>query len=80
MAEEPERPEKEAVDEQVGGQGGEGEPAAEVTPEIGEEDLAEGRTGHSAPAGDVGVPSDEDIAEEEPEARQDQGAPEDEEA
>lgn len=52
---------------QVGGSEGEGARNAAVTPRIGEDANAE-QTQSPSPSDDVGVPSDEEIAEEEREA------------
>lgn len=57
--------ENQGVDEDVAGRGDEGERAAQVTPPIGE-DAEPGQTQAPAPPGDAGVPSDEEIAREEP--------------
>jgi|tagenome__1003787_1003787.scaffolds.fasta_scaffold20735065_2 hypothetical protein len=58
----------EGVERDVASTGDEGRRAAEVTPPIGE-DATPGQTSSPAPEGDVGVPSDEKIAEEEEAAR-----------
>jgi hypothetical protein len=48
----------------IGGQGGEGEGAENLSPPIGEEGEP-GRTEHSAPEEDVGVPADQQSGTEE---------------
>ena len=48
----------------AGSEGGEGRRNAERTPKL-DEGGEEGQTEHRAPADDVGVPSDEEISEEE---------------
>jgi hypothetical protein len=50
--------------EDAASQGGEGARNADVTPPIGD-DAVKGQTQAPAPPGDVGVPSDEEIAREE---------------
>jgi hypothetical protein len=57
----------EGVERDVASTGDEGRRAAEVTPPIGQ-DATPGQTSSPAPEGDVGVPSDEEIAQEEDEA------------
>jgi hypothetical protein len=57
----------EGVEQDVASTGDEGRRAADVTPPIGQ-DATPGQTTSPAPEGDVGVPSDEEIAEEEREA------------
>jgi hypothetical protein len=56
------------VDDDVASEGGEGARSAQVTPPIAD-DAAHGQTQSPAPPGDVGVPSDEEIAREEGSAR-----------
>jgi hypothetical protein len=55
--------ENEGVERDVASEGGEGRRAAKVTPPIGD-DANAGQTASPAPPGDVGVPSDEEIARE----------------
>ena len=59
--------ENRGAEEDIASQGGEGAQSARVTPPIGD-DAEDGQTQAPAPAGDVGVPSDEEIAREEAEA------------
>jgi hypothetical protein len=59
--------ENRGVEEDVASQGDEGARAAKVTPPIAD-DAASGQTTSPAPEGDVGVPSDEEIAREEEDA------------
>jgi hypothetical protein len=56
------------VKRDVASSGGEGRRSASATPPIGD-DAEHGQTQHPAPPDDVGVPPDEEIAEEEDEAR-----------
>ena len=56
-----------SIDEQVETEGDEGVRSARTTPPIGE-DAEPGQTQVPAPADDVGVPSDEEIAREEQQA------------
>jgi hypothetical protein len=56
--------------EDVASQGGEGARSADVTPRIGD-DAEQGQTQSPAPPGDVGVPSDEELAREDEEAAAD---------
>jgi len=57
------RPDENPAEEAVRGRGDEGERAAQVTPPIGR-DAEPGQTQTPAPPDDVGVPSDEALAEE----------------
>jgi hypothetical protein len=56
--------ENKGVEEDVRPSGGEGARAAQVAPEVGD-DAVHGQTQAPPPPGDVGVPSDEEIAREE---------------
>jgi hypothetical protein len=56
--------ENRGAEEDAASQGGEGARNADVTPPIGD-DAVKGQTQAPAPPGDVGVPSDEEIAREE---------------
>jgi hypothetical protein len=60
--------ENEAVDKEVGSSGDEGAQTARTTPPIAD-DAEHDQTQAPAPPGDVGVPSDDRIAEEEQSAR-----------
>jgi len=62
--------ENRGAEEDVASQGGEGARNAEVTPPIAD-DAVEGQTQAPAPEGDVGVPSDEEIAREQEAASSD---------
>jgi hypothetical protein len=62
--------ENRGVDEDVASEGGEGARTAQSTPPIAD-DAQEGQTQTPAPADDVGVPSDEEIAREEKQAPED---------
>jgi hypothetical protein len=61
------QPRSDSVDDQVTAEGGEGRRAADVTPPIAD-DASKGQTQTPPEPGDVGVPPDEVIAEEEREA------------
>jgi hypothetical protein len=61
------QPTHEGIDEQVAGEGDEGRRSAEVTPPIAD-DAETGQTQSPPEPGEVGVPSHEEIAEEEEEA------------
>jgi hypothetical protein len=63
------QPTHEGIDEQVAGTGDEGQRAANVTPPIAD-DAKKGQTETPPEPGDVGVPSDDEIAEEEREAQE----------
>jgi hypothetical protein len=63
------QPTREGIDDQVERQGDEGRRAAEASPPIGD-DAQKEQTQAPAEPGDVGVPSDEEIAEEESEAQE----------
>jgi hypothetical protein len=58
------RGDEDGIQEQVEGQGGEGQRAAGVTPPIAD-DAEAGQTASPAPPDDVGVPPDEELAQEE---------------
>ena len=62
------QPTRESIDDQVAGAGDEGRRAANVTPPIAD-DAKKGQTETPAEPEDVGVPSDEQIGEEEQEQR-----------
>jgi hypothetical protein len=62
-AQQPERPGNEGVEEDLRSTGDEGRRAAEASPPVAD-DATPGQTQAPAPAGDVGVPSDEEIARE----------------
>jgi hypothetical protein len=58
------QPTRESIDEQVGGSGDEGRRTEEASPPIAE-DAKKGQTQAPPEPDDVGVPSDEELAEEE---------------
>ena len=62
-----ERGSEPSIDDQVETEGDEGVRSASTTPPIGQ-DAEPGQTQAPAPADDVGVPSDEEIAREEQQA------------
>jgi hypothetical protein len=61
------RPTSDDVDDQVAGTGDEGRRAANVTPPIAD-DAKKGQTQTPAEPGDVGVPSDEEIGDDDRQA------------
>jgi hypothetical protein len=63
------QPRSESVDEQVAGAGDEGRRTADTTPPVGD-DAKHGETETPPEPRDVGVPPDEEIGEEDPEARE----------
>jgi hypothetical protein len=63
------QPTRESIDEQVAGEGDEGRRAADVTPPIAD-DAEKGQTETPPEPEEVGVPSDEEIAEDEGEEQQ----------
>jgi len=58
------QPTRESIDDQVAGEGDEGWRSAETTPPVAD-DAEKGQTQSPAAPGEVGVPSDEELAEEE---------------
>jgi hypothetical protein len=58
------QPENPGVERDVASTGDEGRRAADASPPVGG-DAEPGQTSSPAPPGDVGVPSDEELAEEE---------------
>ena len=59
-----ERPRSDSIDDQVEGDGDEGRRTAETSPPIAD-DAKHGQTETPPEPGDVGVPSDEEIADDE---------------
>jgi hypothetical protein len=62
------RPRNQGVERHTQGPGGEGTRTAEASPPIAD-GAQPAQTSHPAPADDVGVPSDDDLAREEEKAR-----------
>lgn len=62
------QPTRESIDEQVAGAGDEGRRAADVTPPVAD-DAEKGQTETPPEPDDVGVPSDEEIGEEDRDAQ-----------